>query len=57
MRVLVGCCRLTIETIEVVWEDPRPMYIIEEYVNVDEITMDPWQCPDALGSITLRTRV
>ena len=47
LRLLVSCCRLTSETIEVVWDDPRPMDIVEEYVNVAEIAMDPRQCPDA----------
>lgn len=47
MRLLVSCSRFTSETIEVVWDDPWPMDIEEEYVNVAEIAMDTWQCPDA----------
>ena len=41
----MSCCRLTNESIEVVWDDPRPMDIV--YAYVAEIAMDPWQCPDA----------
>lgn len=40
LRLVVGCCRSTSETAEVVYDDPRRMDMVEEYVNVAELTMD-----------------
>ena len=46
LRLIVSCCRLTSETVEVVHDDPWRMDLVEEYVNIADIAMDSWQCPD-----------